>query len=121
MRILADYNGGLDNLDVTLDDNITWLIQKPFRTGFFLDSMKEVMAVPGENEGFFRYEVTIRDCGAASCVQLIEQALSVAGYERGCTIRTSEGEILRSDEETADILERRRIKNETGRTSRGGS
>ena len=117
-RILAGYNGGLSNLDVTLDDSITWLIEKPFRIGFFLDSINEIEAVPGQNEAFFRYKVTIRDGVAPRCAQLIKDSLTAAGYERGCTIRSADGEVLSSDADTADIIERRRIKKESGRTRR---
>ena len=109
MRVLASYNGGLENLDITLDDNITYFLRSAVRGARILKS-DEVQPIPGELEKLYRYIVDYVDSSETEAVKAVVEALSADGYLRGCTIRSSDNAILRSDEDTHDVAERRRLK-----------
>ena len=109
MSVLATYNGGLDNLDVTLDDNLTYYLRMADPVGEVLDANR-FPAEPNRIDEFYRYSMSYKNCDESEVVSLIVKILSDEGYLRGCTIKSDDGCIIRSDEATADIIERRRIK-----------
>jgi len=109
MRVLSTYNGGLENLDITLDDNITYFLCTASGIASILES-DIISSIVGESEELYRYCVDYKDSSQSDAVESVVHILPIEKYVRGCTIRSSDGAILRSDEHTADILERRRIK-----------
>ncbi|QDU58404.1 hypothetical protein Pan181_46390 [Aeoliella mucimassa] len=116
MRILAEYNGGLSNLDETLDDNITWLLGRPFDengTPFQVECLNRVPATPDCNDPLVRYNVQVEHEDARLCASQIVATLTAEGYVRGCTIRTLDGQVLHVDSDTADIQLRRQLRRDS--------
>ena len=110
MYVLATYNGGLSNLDETLDDNITYIIGRHFhenKIGFAIESMDTIPAVPSNNDELVRYVVNIESDDSNSCAQAVVRELTADRYAKGCTIRGIDGVVLYADSHTADIQLRR--------------
>ena len=115
MFVLAGYNGGLSNLDVTLDDNITYLLGRQFYeidVDFNVISMEHVDPIPNQNDELVRYEIEIGNDDARSCATSIIAELTSEGYARGCTIRCADGLVLHADLLTADITLRRQLQSD---------
>ena len=108
--ILTGYNG-LNNLDETLDDNITYVIGRYFyenEIGFAVESLNFIQPIPNHNDELVRYVVSIEHADPAFCVRTIVRELTDDGFERGCTIRIFGGAVLHADSHSADIRIRRR-------------
>ena len=107
--LLHPTTGGLENLDVTLDDNITYFLHTAAGVSRILEA-EQVLPIPDEHEELYRYCVDYAGSSESEAVEAVVTILTSEGYLRGCTIRSSDNVILRSDEDTHDIAERRRLK-----------
>ncbi len=115
MLILCSYNGA-SNLDVTIDDNLVYLLGKHFhdnKLNFKIEEVKLVEPTPGENDELVRFEVEM-DIGEFES-EFIRKELEYQGFEKGLTIKLTNGKTLFADNHTSDIPLRRSL-NKSGET-----
>ncbi len=112
MLVIRDYNGA-DGVNQIMDDHLTDLVLKPFEERDIaakLIKIDFVDPIPNANDELLRYEVEAdvdeKEFRAAWLVQAFEEE----GYEKGLTIKDHHGESLYHDEDTADIVLRRKVK-----------
>ncbi len=104
---------GVDNLDVVLDDNISYLIGKYFYDNhiyFKILALDFILPKPNVNDELVKYTVEI---GSANLnYKWIFNELERCGFKKGLTIKNANGKVIYADECTADIKERRKIRKE---------
>lgn len=112
MYVVCSYHGA-DELDVTLDDNISYLIGKhcydngiPFK---ILD-LCFVEPEPNVHDELIRYQVELGVNSDEFNPNWMLKELEIENFEKGRTIRSEKGEILYADPFSADIQFRREIK-----------
>ena len=111
MHIVSAYHGK-DNLDETMDENISYLIGKycyDHQIDFKILSLDFIDAQPNVNDELVRYIVAIDTTSAPFKNEWILDELTKNGYEKGLTIKSEDGQILYADEYTADIQYRRTL------------
>ncbi|AHM63430.1 hypothetical protein D770_25935 [Flammeovirgaceae bacterium 311] len=112
MLLLRDYEkpGGKYQ---TADDHITDLVQKPFEERGITSKIKKIDIVdpaPNTNDELLRYELEADVSEKEFNPGWILQTFEKEGYEKGLTIKDHHGESLYHDEDTADILLRRKFR-----------
>lgn len=112
MLVVIHYHG-VDNIDVTLDDNISYLIGKYFydnKMEFNILSLKIVKPKPNINDELIQYEVEIGVTKTEFRYEWILDEFKKTGFEKGLTIKSLENKIIYSDLFTADIQQKRKLK-----------
>jgi ABC-type ATPase with predicted acetyltransferase domain len=112
MMVISDYNGA-DGVNETLDDHITDLVLQPFEERDIeakLVKIDFVDPVPNANDELVRYEIEADIEAKDFRANWFQQAFEAEGYEKGLTIKDHHGESLYHDEDTADIVLRRKVK-----------
>lgn len=111
MNIICAYNGA-DNLDETLDDNISYLLGKHcYDNGveFKILSLDFVQPKPNINDELIRYQVEMGLDQIDFKTEWILGELKHGNFEKGLTIKSVNDEILYADEYTADLRFRRAL------------
>jgi hypothetical protein len=110
LQVLNSYNGQ-DNLDETLDENITWLIKEYFLENSiefdFKESIQFVKPTPQKNDELVRYNLTIKS--ETLDLNNLVKKLENKGFEKGLTITTQDRSPIYFDQYTADIQFRRSL------------
>ena len=112
LLILSRYNGP-SNLDITLDDNITYLLGKHCYTNeikFEILNLDWVKPQPNINDELIRYEIEVGIDDDEFKTDWILKELENEGYEKGLTIKSEHGKVIHVDPYTADIQLRRKMK-----------
>jgi len=120
MHVVASYHGP-GNLDVALDDNISYLIGKychDHQIPFTIHSIDFVPAQPQLSDELVRYKVEMGMKKQEFKPEQIFEDLEKEGYERGLTIRELDGQILFADKATGDLPLRRQMMEERKRKKR---
>ncbi len=111
MYVVCSYHGA-DELDVTLDDNISYLIGKYcYDNGiaFKILDLCFVAPEPNVHDELLRYHVELGVNSDEFKTDWMLKELEIENFEKGLTIRSENGEILYADEYSADIQVRRKI------------
>lgn len=111
-NVIINYHG-VSNLDVTLDENITYLIGKYFyqkNIPFKILQLDFVDPKPNVYDQHIRYDVEIEIEETVFKYEWILTELERAGFEKGLTIRSHTKEIIYADQFSADIQWRRKSK-----------
>ena len=112
MDIVCSYNG-TDNLDVTLDDNISYLIGKHFYDSgikFNILDLNFISPKPNYHDELIRYKIEIELNGNNFDFNWILKKLKSNNFDKGLTIKSDKEEILYADQYSADIKLRRQLK-----------
>ena len=120
MNILCSYNGK-SNLDETLDDNISYLIGKYFydnKIGFKILDLDFIKPEPNINDELVRYQIEMDVNPTEFKIDWIRKELEIANFDKGLTIKSENHKILFADENTADIIYRRRIRSQNKQSFR---
>ena len=111
MYVVCSYNGA-EELDVTLDDNISYLIGKYCYDNGIAFKILDLCFVdpePNVHDELVRYQVELGINSNEFNTDWMLKELEIENFEKGLTIRSENGEILYADEYSADIQVRRKI------------
>ncbi len=104
LDIINSYNGA-SNLDITLDDNISYLIGKYFyenKIDFKIDKIEFVSLKHNKNDELVRYELQIAVDKSQFRYEWILNELKQNGFDKGSTIKDINGEIIYADDYMAN-------------------
>ncbi|MBL0020447.1 MAG: hypothetical protein IPP17_29425 [Bacteroidetes bacterium] len=112
MYVVCSYHGA-DELDVTLDDNISYLIGKYCYDNGIAFKILDLCFVdpePNVHDELLRYQVELGVNSDEFNPNWMLKELEIENFEKGLTIRSENGAILYADEYSADIHFRREMK-----------
>ena len=112
MSALGEHDGA-DGVYQILDDHITDLVLKPFEErgiGAKIVKIDTVDPSPNKNDEMVRYELDADVAANEFKPEWFLQTFEEEGFEKGLTIKDHHGESLYHNEDTADIILRRKAK-----------
>lgn len=112
MSALGEHDGA-DGVYQILDNHITDLVLKPFEERGIEAKIIKIDTVdpsPNKNDEMVRYELDADVAANEFKPDWFLQTFEEEGFEKGLTIKDHHGESLYHDEDTADIILRRKAK-----------